>query len=124
VEAEIARANAQCRLLDEQKQTDVVSAKLGLERAQLDASARDVVPALENEKNMLVLAKAEQRLRELDIKSASSHTGAEADLAGTIRKSDKAKAESFKADNESTTIDYIEALSTRSFAAVSQIDTH
>jgi HlyD family secretion protein len=93
VEAEIARANAQRRLLDEQNQTDVVSAKFGLERAQLDASTRDVVPAIDNEKNMLVLAKAEQRLRELDIKLASSHTGAEADLAGTIRKRDKAKAD-------------------------------
>jgi RND family efflux transporter MFP subunit len=93
VEAEIARANAQRRLVDEQNQTDVVSAQFGLERAQLDASTRDVVPAIENEKNVLVLAKAEQKLRELDIKLASSHAGAEADLAATLRKRDKAKAD-------------------------------
>lgn len=93
VEAEIARANAQQRLLDEQNQTDVMSAKFGLERAQLDASTRDVVPALENEKNVLVVAKAEQRLRELDTKIASGRIGSEADLAGTFRRRDKAKAD-------------------------------
>ena len=52
-----------------------MSAQFGLERAQLDANTRDVVPAIENEKNALVLAKAEQKLRELDIKLASSRTG-------------------------------------------------
>ena len=93
VEAEIARANAQRRLLDEQNQTDVMSAKFGLERAQLDASTRDVIPAIDNEKNMLVVAKAEQRLRELDTKIASGRVGSEADLAGIYRRRDKAKAD-------------------------------
>ncbi len=93
VEAEIARANAQRRLTDEQNQTDVMSAKFGLERAQLDASTRDVVPALDHEKNMLAVAKAEQRLRELDTKIASGRIGSEADLAATLRKRDKAKSD-------------------------------
>lgn len=93
VEAEIARANAQRRLTDEQNQTDMMSARFGLERAQLDAGTRDVIPALDHEKNMLVVAKAEQRLRELDTKIASGRIGAEADLAGTLRRRDKAKAD-------------------------------
>jgi len=93
VEAEIARANAQRRLTDEQNQTDVMTAKFGLERAQLDASTRDVVPALDYERNMLVVAKAEQRLLELDTKIASGRVGSEADLAGTLRRRDKAKAD-------------------------------
>lgn len=93
VEAEIARASAQRRLTDEQNQTDMMSAKFGLERAQLDASTRDVIPALDHERNMLVVAKAEQRLRELDTKIASGRIGAEADLAGTLRRRDKAKAD-------------------------------
>jgi HlyD family secretion protein len=93
VEAEIARANAQRLLLDEQNQTDVMSAKFGLERAQLDASTREVVPAIESEKNALALAKAEQRLRELDTKIASSSVGADADLAGILRRRDKARAD-------------------------------
>ena len=93
VEAEIARANAQRRLLDEQNQTDVISANFGLERAQLDASTRDVIPALDSEKNMLVVAKAEQRLLELDTKITSGRIASEADLAGTFRRRDKAKAD-------------------------------
>ncbi len=93
VEAEIARAQAQRLLLDEQNQTDVMSAKFALERAQLDASTRDVIPALENEKNVLALAKAEQKLREMDVKITSSRVGSEADLAGTLRRRDKAKAD-------------------------------
>jgi HlyD family secretion protein len=98
VEAEIARANAQQRLLDEQNKTDVMSAQFGLERAQLDAKTRDVVAAIVNEKNVLTLAKAEQKLHELDTKLASSHAGSEADLAGILRKRDKAKADLEKAE--------------------------
>jgi HlyD family secretion protein len=93
VEAEIARANAQRLLLDEQNQTDIMSADFALERAQLDAGTREVVPAIESEKNALALAKAEQRLRELDTKIASSRVGSDADLAGILRRRDKAKAD-------------------------------
>ncbi len=91
VEAEISRANAQRRLSEEQNQTDVMLAEFALERAQLDASTRDVVPAIESEKNALALAKAEQKLNELHTKIASNRVGAEADLAGILRKRDKAK---------------------------------
>lgn len=93
VEAEISRTNAQRLLAEEQNQTDVMSAKFALEKAQLDASTRDVVPAIENEKNVLALAKAEQKLRELETKIEASRVGAEADLAGIRRKRDKAKAD-------------------------------
>ena len=93
VEAEIARANAQQLLSEEQIRTDVMSAQFALERARLDASTRDVIPAIENEKNVLALAKAEQKLRELEIKIASDRVGAEANLAGTLRRRDKAKAD-------------------------------
>jgi HlyD family secretion protein len=98
VEAEIARAKAQQLLVEEQNKTDVVSAQFGVERAQLDAKTRDVVAAIVNEKNVLALSKAEQKLRELDTKLASSHTGSEADLAGILRKRDKAKADLEKAE--------------------------
>ena len=91
VEAEISRTNAQKLLSDEQNKTEVMSAKFGLERAQLDASTQDVVPAIEHEKNVLALAKAEQKLVELDTKLASSRTGSEADLAAALRKRNKAK---------------------------------
>jgi len=104
VEAEIVRAKAQQRLLEEQNLTDVVSAQFGLERAQLEAGKREVVPAIENEKNVLALAKAEQKLRELDTKLASSRVGAEADLAGIIRKRDKAQADLDQAEKNLTAL--------------------
>ena len=88
VEAEIARTNAQRLLSDEQNKTEVMSAQFGLERAQLDASTRDVVPAIEHEKNVLALAKAEQKLRELDTKLASSRVGSR---GGSCRGSSKAR---------------------------------
>jgi RND family efflux transporter MFP subunit len=93
VEAEISRASAQRSLAEEQNQTDIMIAEFALERAQLDANTRDVVPAIESEKNVLALAKAEQKLNELQTKIEASRVGAEADLAGIIRKQDKAKAD-------------------------------
>jgi len=93
VEAEIARAKAQQRLSDEQFLTETMSAQFGLERARLDASTGDVVPAIENEKNVLALDKAEQKLKELDAKKASRSVGTEADLAGIVRRQNKAKAD-------------------------------
>jgi multidrug efflux pump subunit AcrA (membrane-fusion protein) len=100
-EAEISRAEAQRRLSDEQTQTDLMIAKFALERAQLDASTRDVIPAIENEKNELAVAKAEQKLEELKTKMESSGVGAEADLAGLLRKRDKAKADLDQAERNS-----------------------
>ncbi len=93
VEAEIQRANAQQRLREEQIQTDVMNAQLGLERARLDASTQEVIPALEHEKNVLALAKAEQKVREVETRIETSRVGAAADLAGTIRRRDKARAD-------------------------------
>ena len=93
MEAEIQRANAQQRLREEQILTDVMSAKFGLERARLDASTQDVIPAIEHEKNVLALAKAEQRVREVETRIESSRIGAAADLAGTLRRRDKAQAD-------------------------------
>jgi RND family efflux transporter MFP subunit len=93
VEAEIQRANAQQRLREEQILTDVMSAQFGLDRARLDASTQDVISAIENEKNLLAVAKAEQKVREVETRITSSRVGAEADLAGTIRRRDKAQAD-------------------------------
>jgi HlyD family secretion protein len=93
VEAEIARSNAQQRLAEEQIKTEMLAARFQRERARLDASTGDVVPAIENEKNALALEKAEQKLRELDSRLESRKIGLEADLAGINRRRDKAKAD-------------------------------
>lgn len=93
VEAEIARAKAQQRLSDEQFVTETMSAQFTLERAQLDASTKEVVPALEHEKNVLALDKAQHKLKELDAKKQSRQVGTEADLAGILRRQKKAQAD-------------------------------
>ena len=93
VEAEIQRANAQQRLREEQILTDAMSAKFGLERARLDASTQEVIPAIEHEKNVLALAKAEQRVREVETRIETGRIGAAADLAGILRRRDKARAD-------------------------------
>jgi HlyD family secretion protein len=93
VEAEITKAGAQQNLNEEQIKTELMSAGFALERARLDASTGDVIPALENEKNMLALEKAEQKLRELNSKLESRKVGVEADIAGTLRRREKAKAD-------------------------------
>ncbi len=78
VEAEMARANAQQRLAEEKIKTEVISAQFDLERARLDASTRDVIPAIESEKNVLALEKAEQKLRELNSRMESRRIALEA----------------------------------------------
>jgi HlyD family secretion protein len=104
VEAEIARAKAQQLLSDEQFLTETMSAQFSLERARLDASTRDVIPAIENEKNVLALDKAEQKLKELETKKTSRLVGTEADLAGIMRKQKKAQADLEQAERNSAAL--------------------
>lgn len=93
VEAEMARAGAQQRLSDEQFLTETMSAQFAVERARLDAGTKDVVPAIEHEKNLLALDKAEHKLKELETKKQSRLVGTEADLAGILRRQRKAQAD-------------------------------
>ena len=99
VEAEIARANAQQRLEEEKIKTEVMSAQFELERAKLDASTGDVIPAIEKEKYVLALEKAEQKLRELNSRMESRRIALEADLAVIARKREKAKADIEQAEH-------------------------
>lgn len=93
VESEIVKARAQQLLAEEQIKTEMMSAEFSLERARLDASTRDVIPAIENEKYVLSLQKAEQKLREVKSKMESRRIGAEADITAILRRHDKAKAD-------------------------------
>ena len=90
-EAEVERVLAQQRIQEEQIRTDVVSAEFGLETARLDAGTRDVISAIENEKNLLAVARAEQRMRALDARLTSSRIAAEADMARAVRSKEKAQ---------------------------------
>ncbi len=98
-ESEIERVQAQQSLQKEKILTEDIAARFALERAQLDLGTRDIVPAIEYEKNVLAVEKAEQKLVELKTKSDTYQIGATADLAGAIRKRDKAKADLEKAES-------------------------
>lgn len=90
LDAQIARIKAQQLLKDEQSLTDKMMAAFGVERAKLDASRGEVVAAVENEKSQMALGKAEMKMREVSQQIASNLVGAEADLAGILRKREKA----------------------------------
>jgi HlyD family secretion protein len=90
LDAQIARIKAQQLLRDEQSVTDKMTAAFGVERARLDASRGEVVAAIENEKSQMALGKAEMKMREVEQQIASNKVGAEADLAGILRKREKA----------------------------------
>jgi RND family efflux transporter MFP subunit len=89
--AEADRLKAQQRILEEQNATDLMKARFDIERARLDCSKEEVVPAIEIEKGRLALAKAEQRLQEIEEKIASDRVAAEADLASAAQKGKKAQ---------------------------------
>ncbi len=104
VEAEIARANAQQRQAEEQITTDRMSAEFTLQRAQLDVGTRDVIPAIDYEKIVLALQKAEQNIRELDSKMESRRIGTEADVAAINRRREKAKADLEQVEHNMTAL--------------------
>jgi len=98
-ESEIERIQAQQRLQEEKNLTEAISAQFALERAQLDLGTRDIIPAIEYERNLLAVERAEQKIEELKTKSETYRIGAKADLAGALRKRDKAKADLEKAES-------------------------
>lgn len=97
-ESEIERLQAQQRLQEEKNLTEGMVAGFALERAHLDLGTRDIIPSIEYERNVLAVEKAEQRIQELQIKLETYRIGAEADLAGAIRKREKATADLEKAE--------------------------
>ena len=98
-ESEIERLQAQQRLQEEKNRTEAISADFALERARLNLGTRDIVSAIEYEKNVLAVEKAKLKIEELKTKSETYSVGAEADLAGALRKRDKAKADLDKAES-------------------------
>jgi HlyD family secretion protein len=97
-ETEIERIKAQQSLQEERNITEAMTADFALERAMLDLEAKDIIPAIEHERNVLAVQKAELKIKELETKSEKSRVGNEADLAGALRKRDKAKDDLEKAE--------------------------
>jgi HlyD family secretion protein len=89
-EAEIDQTAAQARITKEQNATELMRARYNIERAKLDLKKGDTVSRIELEQSKLVLADAQQKLRELEAKIVSDNTSSEADLSSKRRKREKA----------------------------------
>ena len=90
VEAEIEQATAQSRITTEQNATELMKARYNIDRAKLDIGRGDTVSKIDNEKAVLAVADAQQRLRELEAKMKADAASVEADLSGKRRRREKA----------------------------------
>ncbi len=89
-EAEIEQGRAQAKLQEEQDLTDLEKARYDVQRAKLEVSKAEILSKIDGEKNKLLLADAEQRLKEEEEKLASDHSKAAADNDGKKQKREKA----------------------------------
>jgi multidrug efflux pump subunit AcrA (membrane-fusion protein) len=89
-EAEIEQGRAQAKLQEEQDLTDLEKARYDVQRAKLEVSKAEILSKIEGEKNKLLLADAEQHLKEEEEKLASDRTKAAADNDGKKQKREKA----------------------------------
>jgi HlyD family secretion protein len=89
-EQEITKLRADTAAQVAQDQVALLTARFAVRRAELDASANDLIPAIEAQKNVLTLEEAKRSLEQLeqDIKSRAQ-TG-EASLAVLVEKRNKA----------------------------------
>ena len=89
-EAEIEQGRATAKLQEEQDLTDLEKARYDVQRAKLEVSKAEILSKIEGEKNKLLLADAEQHLKEEEEKLASDRTKAAADNDGKEQKREKA----------------------------------
>ncbi len=89
-EAEIAQARAQAKLQEEQDLTDLEKARYDVERAKLDVSKAEILSKIDGEKNKLLLADAEQKLRQAGEKLKSDRDKAAANITAKKQKREKA----------------------------------
>jgi HlyD family secretion protein len=90
-EAAIDQARAQARLKEEEDKTAVMKARYDVEVAKLDASEQEILSKIEGEEKKLVLADAEQKLREVETKQKSDDALNKATIESTVEASAKAK---------------------------------
>jgi multidrug resistance efflux pump len=88
--AEIEQGRAQAKLQEEQDLTDLEKARYDVQRAKLEVSKAEILSRIEGEKNKLLLADAEQHLKEEEEKLASDRAKAAADSDGKKQKREKA----------------------------------
>lgn len=85
-EAQIEGSHAQANLQQEQDRTDLLKSSYDVQRARLETSKRDILSKIDGEKNKLLLADAEQKLKEIEQKLTSDGASAKADLASKKQK--------------------------------------
>jgi multidrug efflux pump subunit AcrA (membrane-fusion protein) len=89
-EAEIEQGRAQAKLQEEQDLTDLEKARYDVQRAKLEVSKAEILSKIEGERNKLLLADAEQHLKEKEEGLASDRAEAAADNDGKKQKREKA----------------------------------
>jgi HlyD family secretion protein len=92
-EAEIDRIQAQRRIAEQELLTNVQKGRFDLERAKLDASAKDLLSRVEYEQRLLAVSDAESAVRSLEQKLTAEREAAAAELRGARQKRDKARLE-------------------------------
>ena len=99
-EAEIEEGKAQAKLQEEQDLTDLEKARYDVQRAKLEVSKAEILSTIDGEKNKLLLADAEQRLKEEEAKLASDRAKAAADYDGKKQKREKAQRDAQVAEQD------------------------
>lgn len=92
-ESEIDRIRAQRQIAEQKILTEVHKARFDLERAKLDASAKDLLSRVDYEQRELTVSDAESALRAVDQKLTAEREAAAAELRGARQKRDKARFE-------------------------------
>jgi HlyD family secretion protein len=88
-EAEIEQARAQMRIAEEATSTNVLRAQFDVNRARIDAADHGFLARLDVERAKLGLIDAEQRLVEAQKRQVADLAGANATIAGRVRRRDR-----------------------------------
>ena len=89
-EQEIAKMKADTAALAAQDEVGLLTARFAVRRAELDASANDLIPAIEAQKNVLTLDEAKRALEQLEQDVKSRAETSTASLAVLLEKRNKA----------------------------------
>ena len=88
-EQEIAKMKADTAAQIAQDEVAVLTARFAVRRAELDASANDLIPAIEAQKNVLTLEEAKRALQQLELDVTSRAQTTTASLAVLLEKQNK-----------------------------------
>ena len=90
-ESEIQKAEAELRRREQAARTDLDQARGAVARARIDLTKQEILSPRDGKKLAIVLANAEQKVKELAGKMQAERTSAEADVTIARQKRDKAR---------------------------------